>query len=152
MICELFEKTEEGAGNKLKEFLSEAGEKYRIAVSDKLVFKPSLSWKEYIELAGKTNTWQLQLFSSFHKHVRRFFRHPRLIALMEFPVLFLGALPVQTPALYSLMNYAGLSLGTWYPMGGMYKTIEAMTGLRFQTALKFAVTVKLKASIVGRGK
>ncbi|MEO5673680.1 MAG: phytoene desaturase family protein [Chitinophagales bacterium] len=152
MICELFEKTEEGAGNKLKEFLSEAGEKYRIAISDKLVFKPSLSWKEYIELAGKRNTWQLQLFSSFHKHVRRFFRHPRLIALMEFPVLFLGALPVQTPALYSLMNYAGLSLGTWYPMGGMYKTIEAMTDLAISNGVKIRCNSEVNSIDCRKGK
>src|SRR5690606_32384956 len=50
----------------------------------------------------------------------------KLIALMEFPVLFLGAMPQDTPALYSLMNYAGLKLGTWYPEGGFGKVIESM--------------------------
>ena len=45
---------------------------------------------------------------------------------MEFPVLFLGAMPQDTPALYSLMNYAGLKLGTWYPEGGFGKVIESM--------------------------
>ena len=43
---------------------------------------------------------------------------------MEFPVLFLGAMPRDTPALYSLMNYAGLKLGTWYPIGGFGKVIS----------------------------
>jgi phytoene desaturase len=53
-------------------------------------------------------------------------KDPRLVALMEFPVLFLGAMPEDTPALYSLMNYAGLKLGTWYPEGGFASVITAM--------------------------
>ena len=46
--------------------------------------------------------------------------------MMEFPVLFLGALPEDTPALYSLMNYADIKGGTWYPQGGMYTVVEGM--------------------------
>ena len=45
---------------------------------------------------------------------------------MDFPVLFLGNSPKNTPALYSLMNYAGLELGTWYPQGGMHEIMKAM--------------------------
>ena len=48
---------------------------------------------------------------------------------MDFPVLFLGSAPEDTPALYSLMNYAGLLLGTWYPEKGMYRIIESMEEL-----------------------
>ena len=72
---------------------------------------------------------KMDVFQSMAKHVRKFFKHPRLIQLMEFPVLFLGALPQNTPALYSLMNYADMSLGTWYPKGGMFKIVEAMASL-----------------------
>ena len=46
--------------------------------------------------------------------------------MLEFPVLFLGATPEKTPALYSLMNYADMALGTWYPVGGIYTIVEAM--------------------------
>jgi phytoene desaturase len=46
--------------------------------------------------------------------------------MMEFPILFLGALPENTPALYSLMNYADIKGGTWYPDGGMYAIVQAM--------------------------
>jgi phytoene desaturase len=72
---------------------------------------------------------RLDVFQSIHKHVRKYFRHPRLIQLMEFPILFLGALAQNTPALYSLMNYADMALGTWYPMGGMHKIVEGMVAL-----------------------
>lgn len=126
VLYELFESVETGSALHLRRFLKEAEEKYRIAIHKRLVYFPSLSWQEYRSLLWKKETWKLQLVTSFHSHVRAFFRNPRLLALMEFPVLFLGAMPQNTPALYSLMNYAGLSLGTWYPMGGMYKTVDAM--------------------------
>ena len=56
---------------------------------------------------------------------------------MEFPVLFLGVMPQDTPALYSLMNYAGLKLGTWYPEGGFGKVIEAIVKVARQNGAIF---------------
>jgi phytoene desaturase len=56
---------------------------------------------------------------------------------MEFPVLFLGASPENTPALYSLMNYAGLKQGTFYPIGGFKKVINAMVKIGTEKGVKF---------------
>ena len=64
------------------------------------------------------NIFKLQMFSSYRKHVAKYFKHPYLIALLEFPVLFLGTAPSKTPALYSLMAYSGIKKGTFYPKGG----------------------------------
>ncbi len=124
-LCTLFESVEEGAASKLKSFMDEAALKYRLGMQD-LVYKPALSITEYLSFHTIRNSLHTSIFSSFDKHVRKYFKHPRLQALMEFPVLFLGARPSQTPALYSLMNYAGLKLGTWYPVGGFGKVIDAM--------------------------
>jgi phytoene desaturase len=62
-----------------------------------------------------------------------------------FPVLFLGAMPNETPALYSLMNYADISLGTWYPMGGMYKFVEAFEKI----AKEQGVQIKTDHEVLG---
>ncbi len=124
-LKQLFESIESGSATKLDQFMEEARYKYDTGMSD-LVYKPGLSLVEFADINLIKGAARLQVFSSFSKHVRKFFSHPKLIALMEFPVLFLGAMPKDTPALYSLMNYAGLKLGTWYPMGGFGKVIEAM--------------------------
>nr|MBP6314905.1 phytoene desaturase [Chitinophagaceae bacterium] len=124
-LCTLFESIEKGSADKLKTFMEEAAYKYKTGI-DKLVYKPGLSYREFLDMDLVKGVFKLQVFTSFSKHVRSFFKHPKLIALMEFPVLFLGAMPQDTPALYSLMNYAGLKLGTWYPMGGFGKVIEGM--------------------------
>jgi phytoene desaturase len=56
---------------------------------------------------------------------------------MEFPVLFLGALPKNTPALYSLMNYADIKGGTWYPKFGMYSIVEGMVKVAKELGVQF---------------
>ncbi|WP_295676225.1 NAD(P)/FAD-dependent oxidoreductase [uncultured Mucilaginibacter sp.] len=122
---ELFESIEPGSAKQLALFLDEAAYKYQTGMN-KLVQKPGLSLFEFADWDLVRGVFKLQVFTSFSKHVRRFFKDERLITLMEFPVLFLGAMPEETPALYSLMNYAGLKLGTWYPKGGFGKVIEGM--------------------------
>ena len=122
---EMFEAIEPGSAKQLQLFLEEAAYKYRTGMN-KLVHKPGLSLLEFADWDLIKGAFKLQVFTSFSKHVRRFFKDQRLITLMEFPVLFLGAMPKETPALYSLMNYAGLKLGTWYPKGGFAKVIEGM--------------------------
>ena len=124
-LRELFEETESGSAEKLDQFMKEAQYKYEQGM-ERLVYMPGISLSEFVDLNLIKGALRLQVFSSFSKHVRKYFKDPRLISLMEFPVLFLGAMPQDTPALYSLMNYAGLKLGTWYPQGGFGSVIEAM--------------------------
>ena len=125
---ELFESYEKGAALKLRSFLQQAAYKYEVGVKD-LVFKPGRSITEFLSPKLLWDVLRMDVFSSISSHVRSHFKHPHLVKMMEFPVLFLGATPQNTPALYSLMNYADLGLGTWYPMGGMGKIVDAMVSL-----------------------
>jgi phytoene desaturase len=146
----LFEELEPGSSNKLDKFLSEAEYKYRVGMQD-LVYKPSKSITEFIDPKLIKGVFQLQVFQSIHAHIRKYFKHPKLIQLLEFPVLFLGAMPKDTPALYSLMNYADIVLGTWYPMGGMHKIVEAMVKLAEELGVKFIAGADVdKIEIIGR--
>lgn len=135
-LNELFETIEPGSGKKLDAFMKEAEFKYKVGM-DNLVYKPGLSLLEFADIDFLKGVFKLQVFTSFSTHVKKFFTHPKLIALMEFPVLFLGATPENTPALYSLMNYAGLKLGTWYPMGGFGEVIEGMKKVGENLGVKF---------------
>ncbi len=119
-----FETMEPGAAKKLDRFLEEARYKYEVGMGD-LVYKPGLKLGEFADMRIVKGLFKLHLFSGFSKYIRKYFKHRKILSLLEFPILFLGALPEETPALYSLMNYADISLGTWYPMGGMHRIIEA---------------------------
>lgn len=135
-LRKLFDQVEPGAGAKLDGFLSEARMKYELSMKE-FIYKPGLSVREYLSMQVLRKSVTLSLFSSFSKHIRKYFSHPRLIALMEFPVLFLGAMPEETPALYSLMNYAGLRLGTWYPNGGFGKVVDGMVKVGVNLGVRF---------------
>jgi phytoene desaturase len=120
----LFEKFEPGSAERLRKFLKEAAYKYEVGIND-LVYKPSLSLLEFADLRLLKGLLKMDVLSNMRKYVSSVVSHPFLQELMEFPVLFLGALPENTPALYSLMNHADFTLGTWYPQGGMFNIIEA---------------------------
>jgi len=124
-LAEVFEKLEQGAGQRLKDFMEEARTKYEIGMG-RFVQKPAHSVLEFADFATLRDATRLTLFRSFSRHARSYFSHPKILSIIEFPVLFLGAAPERTPALYSLMNYADTALGTWYPQGGMHRIVEAM--------------------------
>jgi phytoene desaturase len=132
----LFESIEEGSAGKLDHYLKEALLKYKIGVQD-LVYKPGQSLTEFLDWNVVKNVFKLDVFTSIRSHVAKHFKDERLRQLMEFPILFLGALPQNTPALYSLMNYADIVGGTWYPKGGMFSVVEAMQKLAEEQGARF---------------
>ena len=135
-LCALFEDIEVGGADQLRKFMAGAEYKYNIGVND-LVYQPGLSILEVMRMDLVKGVFKLDVFSSFRTHVRKYFKDPRLVAIMEFPVLFLGAMPKDTPALYSLMNYAGMKQGTFYPMGGFSKIPEAMQKIAMEQGVEF---------------
>jgi phytoene desaturase len=135
-LQELFDSIEPGSGKRLEAFLAEAAYKYKVGMQ-KLVFKPGRSLTEFIDPEIVKGLFRLDVFRSMRSHVAKYFKHPKLVELMEFPVLFLGALPENTPALYSLMNYADIKGGTWYPEGGMYTIVSSMHALAQQLGVRF---------------
>ncbi|MEO8768504.1 MAG: phytoene desaturase family protein [Ferruginibacter sp.] len=148
----LFESIEKGSGKQLDAFMKEAAYKYEVGIHN-LVYKPGRSISEFIDAEFIKGIFKLDVFSSMKKHTRKYFKDPKLIEIIEFPVLFLGALPEKIPALYSLMNYADIKSGTWYPHGGMYNIADAMYKLTIELGVKFrfehdVIEIKVKDNIV----
>ncbi|WP_299333910.1 NAD(P)/FAD-dependent oxidoreductase [uncultured Psychroserpens sp.] len=132
-ICDEFERIEPGSSKPLKKFINKAATNYDIAIN-KVVLKPGISPFELVtpETAMRVD----QFFKTISSDVRRNFKNPKLISTLEFPVLFLGAKPSNTPSFYSFMNYADFGLGTWHPKGGMYEIIKAMSALAESLGVK----------------
>lgn len=148
---QMFEHYEPGSAPRLRKFLAEAEYKYRVGMTE-FVHKPSHSIREFADWRIVSSLFRLQMFTSLSSHVRGLFKHEQLIKLLEFPVLFLGATPEKTPALYSLMNYADMALGTWYPMGGMYKIVEAMVSVAKEMGAKIELGQEVEHIQVSGGK
>ncbi|MDR6846546.1 phytoene desaturase family protein [Flavobacterium granuli] len=153
-----FEAIEKGSGQILKEFMAEAKSNYDIAIKE-LVYRPGVSPLELVtvETAKKIG----QFFSNISKDIRKKFKNERLIYILEFPVLFLGAKPSDTPSFYNFMNYADFGLGTWHPKTGMFDVVLAMESLARELGVTFITNAniekinvenKIARSIVVNGK
>lgn len=139
-IKSTFESIEKGSSEPLQEFMSKAEENYEIAIKN-LVYRPGESPLELItpQTAKKVGAF----IGNVSKDVRKKFSNPKLISILEFPVLFLGATPQNTPSFYNFMNYADFGLGTWHPKGGMYEVILAMKKL----AEELGVVIKTNSPV-----
>lgn len=147
----MLEKLEPGASVQLDRFLKQAAYKYQVGIHD-LVTKPSRSLLEFARFSLLIDLFRMDIFQSMSSHVRKFFTEDKIIRLMEFPVLFLGETAQKIPALYSLMNYADIALGTWYPKGGMHKIIEGMVMLAEEKGVHFRYNSPVKKINVSQNK
>jgi phytoene desaturase len=150
-LMALFESLEPGSGKQLLRFLDEGKFKYEVGMNS-LVYKPGLSILEFADPAVIQGAFRLHMFQSISKYLRKFFKEPRLLKLLEFPVLFLGATAEKTPALYSLMNYADIALGTWYPKGGMYAIVKGMEMLAIDSGVRFNYNSPVEKLAVAENK
>ena len=139
-IYAAFEQEEPGSSKALMQFISEAKSNYDIAIKD-LVYNPGVSPLELV--TPKTIMKLNQFFSTIKRDVRKRFKNNRLAQILEFPVLFLGAKPSDTPSFYNFMNYADFGLGTFHPKKGMYQVILAMETL----AKSLGVTIETNANV-----
>lgn len=147
-ILDIFEKEEKGSASHLQSFLDNAKHNYDVAIKD-LVYRPGISITELITpvTVRKAN----QFFSSIRTTVRKNIKNSRLRQIMEFPVLFLGAKPSNTPAFYSFMNYADFGLGTWHPKKGMYEVVKAMANLAVELGVKIETNQNVEKINVENG-
>lgn len=148
-VYHLFENLEKGSSGKLKKFLKDSEFKYNVGIN-KLVQKPAKSVTEFFDFSIILSALKLDILKSMTSYIKRNFKHPRLIRLLEFPVIFLGATPKNTPALYSLMNYADINLGTWYPIGGMYSVVKGMVRLAEELGVQFHYDQPVKNLILNK--
>ena len=147
----LFESIEPGSAARLDEFLRQAAYKYKVGIK-KFVWKPSRKVSEFLSLKLLYDVTRLDVFQPFATHVRKFFKDPRLLQLVEFPILFLGATAQKTPAMYSLMNYAEMTMGTWYPMGGMHQIVRGMVTLAEEMGVKIILNQNVRHISVKEGR
>ena len=144
-IYAAFETVEPGSAAKLKKFIDKAADNYKIAI-DKLVYRPGVSPLELVtpETIKKIGSF----FSNIKREVKRAFKNPKLAQILQFPVLFLGAKPADTPAFYNFMNFADFGLGTWHPKDGMYSIVKGMVQLAESLGVKINVNASVDEIIV----
>ena len=135
-LKQMFEEIEQGSALQLEKFMDAAQFKYEVGMNN-FVQKPSHNWLEFVSLKIAKSALKLDLLTNFRNYVARYFKDPHLRTLMEFPVIFLGSSPKNIPALYSLMNYGGYAMGTFYPKGGFYQLVLSMKEIAEEQGVQF---------------
>lgn len=148
-IYTAFEAEEAGSAAKLKKFIKKAEDNYNIAIKD-LVYRPGVS---PLELVTPATVKKVGYFlSTIKKEVTKEFKNERLAQILQFPVLFLGAKPSNTPAFYNFMNFADFGLGTWHPEKGMYSVVEGMVKMAKELGVQFNTNQNVETICVENGK
>jgi phytoene desaturase len=138
----LFESYEPGAGSKLERFISQAKQKYDFAMTSFIYRNFDSIWDmvngDFIRSFRKLN-----LLTSYRGLIERYFSHPYLRKILEFPVVFLGSFARSTPAVYTLMNYIDFGLGTWYPEGGFGRVVRSMQEVAESKGARFVFNTEV---------
>ncbi len=147
----VFEQYEPGAGAALDDYLSDCAGKYRIAMSS-FIRRNFYSIFDFFNWTAIRNMRRLNLFQSYRGRIGRFFRHPYLRKILEFPVVFLGSSADRTPAVYTLMNHIDFELGTWYPEGGFSAVVRAMQSVAESQGATFLFNQEVIGIAVENGR
>jgi phytoene desaturase len=78
-----------------------------------------------------------------------YFDDPRLKAAFTFQDMYMGLSPFEAPATFSMMQYAELAQGVWYPRGGMYRIVEALMEIALKEGVEFEYNVAVERIEVG---
>lgn len=135
------ERIEPGAAERLYRFLGANAKKYELG----LPFV-ARNYDHLTDLANPITGWKLfktRAHEDLYRQVASFFKTDKLRKAFSFHSMFLGLSPFGAPAMYSLITYADMALGMWYPKGGIYAIIEDM----LQLSEKMGVEVHTKAPV-----
>lgn len=145
-IAREVEEVRRGSAERFFRFLGEGAKKYALGMDfvernfDHLtdLFNPRAAWRLL-----QTNAHQ-----NLYRQVSRFFAgDDKLTKAFSFHSMFLGLSPFEALAMYSLITYADLALGMWYPLGGIYRLVEDMVSL----AEEMGVVIRTNAPVTQIG-
>ena len=145
------EKVERTAFSGFLNYITEGNKHYKMSL-EKFVGRNFYNIFEYLSLSNLPLIFQLKALAKHHANTGRFFKDERLKAAFTFQNMYLGLSPYDAPATYSLLQYTELAEGVWYPMGGMYAAILALTGIAEKLGVKFIFEAPVKRLHVDHSK
>ncbi|MFX1510653.1 MAG: phytoene desaturase family protein [Promethearchaeota archaeon] len=138
-----FEGFEEGGAEKLQEYLDKSKETYEYMMQGIMYKDLDSLWSMFSPSLMRAGS-KLHILSNIDGYVRKFFKSDRARKILEYPIVFLGGNPKNTPALYSIISHIDYNLGVWYPKGGIGKIPESLMKLAQEQGadIKFGVKAR----------
>jgi phytoene desaturase len=127
---ELFDSIEPGAGAKLQQYIDSAKDTYDLSIKH-FLYTNFQNAKSFVqpEVLARLGKFLKHLVTPLDTFAAKHVKDARLRKILNFPAVFLGASPYDTPSMYHLMTHVDMNVGVFYPMGGFYTIIEAIERL-----------------------
>ena len=135
-LQEQLESIQPGSFQGLLRYMQEGGLHYQLAL-EKLVNRDFRKASDFISFQNLALAFRLKALIPHYRNMSAYFDDPRLKAAFTFQDSYMGLSPFEAPATFSLMPYAELAHGVWYPTGGMYSVVETLMSLARQAGVEF---------------
>ncbi len=144
------EKVEAHGAEKLFQFMGASAKKYQLGMDF-----VDRNFDRITDLANPVaglRLLQTKALAQLYGQVGSFFESDKLRKAFSFHSMFLGLSPFDAPAMYSLITYADLALGMWYPRGGIYSIIEDFLRIAHETGVQIRTNTPVEKIVVENGK
>lgn len=144
------ERIEPGSMQRLLRFLSDSAEKYALGMD--FVERNYDRLTDLVNPTAGIRMVRTRAYQNMYRQVSRYFRTDKLRKAFSFHSMFLGLSPFEALAMYSLITYADLALGMYYPKGGIYAIIEDMVQLAEERGVVIRTGAPVEKILVENGR
>lgn len=144
------EKIEPGAAENLFRFIGSAAKKYQLGMD--FVVRNYENFTDLANPIAGIRLLQTNSHQRLYDQVGSFFQSDKLRKAFSFHSMFLGLSPFESLAMYSLITYADLALGMWYPRGGIYSIIEDMLRIAAEMGIEIRTNAPVSKIEIDHGK
>jgi len=145
-----FDSIEPGSAEKLRAYLKQSEYQYEVATQH-FMYKNYDTIFDFFNRRVMTEGQKLSVFSKMHTFVSKFFKSRKLQQVMEYTMVFLGTSPYEAPALYNLMSHMDFNQGVFYPQGGFYELIKALSRIAEKNGAKLRTNSPVAEIVVEKG-
>jgi phytoene desaturase len=133
---QLFDTFEDNGGEKLKEYLDSAEKMYELSVKE-LLYRDYRSIFDFLNGKMLLSGMRLNILENLDHFVNRKFESDYSRKIVQYSIGFLGSSPQRTPSLYHIMSHIDLTMGVFYPQGGMRKVAQSIYELALSEGAEF---------------
>jgi phytoene desaturase len=133
---ELFESFEEGGAEKLRKYLEDSKEIYDFSI-DEMLYRDYTSILDFFSGKLLLKGYKLKIWENLQHYVNNQFESDEARKIVQYSIGFLGGAPNNTPSFYHIMSHIDLTMGVWYPQGGMRKVTKSIYDICKEYGVEF---------------
>ena len=127
----------------LMRYLAEGHVHYHLSLQ-RFVGRNFDSYLDYFSLQNMPLLFKLKALVKHYDNIGNYFHDPHLKAAFTFQNMYLGLSPYDAPTTFSLLQYAEMAGGVWFPMGGLYRVIESLSSIAKAQGVRFVYGAAVK--------